>query len=415
MSSRTAACLTLLLALAVPAGARSESTSPSTKPQAVRQACTIQELTVKSEVLNEERTLLVRLPHGYDDGQNRFSVLYVLDADWHFDIAAADVGFLSEVSYVSSHPSPQLIVVGITNRDRNRDFTPTHSAQFRNMRFPTSGGGAAFRRFLTEEVVPLIDDTYRTHPHRILAGWSLGGLFTFDTLLSGASPFSAYLAISPSLWWDDELIPTKLESESERSGPSKPVKLVVTLGAAEDGGLVDRATRRVLANLEARPIPNVSVELVELEGLGHNYSPKMAYFLGLATLFADLRAPAEVRAKGLDAVDAYYAELSLRYGFDIPTPEDIYSGLGWKLFEEGRTDDAAKVFLTWNERHPDSTLAVASLGSFYRETGDPKRAIELMSRAIDLENASAQPRAAFIFDLERDIRLLRNEKETADH
>lgn len=413
MSTRTVVTLAILLALATPALASDMPSSASTT-QVARQACTIRELTITSKILDEERTLLVRLPRGYETGTERFPVLYVLDADWHFDIAVADVEFLSETSYVSPHPIPPLIVVGITNRDRNRDFTPTHSAQFRNMKFPTSGGGAAFRRFLTEEVVPTIDSTYRTHPYRILAGWSLGGLFTFDTLLKKGSPFSAYLAISPSLWWDDELIPTRLEAESERTGPPQPVKLVVTLGTAEKGSSVDNATRRTLADLEARPIPNTSVELVEIEGLGHNYSPKMAYFLGLATLFADLRIPEEVRAKGLDAVDTYYATLSAHYHFAIPTPEDVYGALGWKLFEEGRTDDAGRIFLTWHERHPDSALAVASLGSFYRETGNPQRALELMAQAIELEKASPQPRPAFIFDLERDVEALRGATNTTD-
>ena len=43
----------------------------------------IQRLTFKSEVMGEERTILVRTPAGYDRSQQRFPVLYMTDGDGH--------------------------------------------------------------------------------------------------------------------------------------------------------------------------------------------------------------------------------------------------------------------------------------------------------------------------------------------
>jgi predicted alpha/beta superfamily hydrolase len=369
----------------------------------VPHAGAIQELTLRSDVLGEERTLLVRLPQGYDSGAARYPVLFVLDAEWHFNLATADAELLSECSYVHPRPVPQLIVVGIVNRDRNRDFTPTHCPELSGMRFPTSGGADEFRRFLTDEVVPVIDRTYRTHPYRILAGWSLGGLFTVDTLLAGTPVFSAFLAISPSLWWDDRLTARSLAEDQDRTGPSQPARLIVTLGSSEEGSMVEGATRELMADLEANPLPNLAPELVPIEGLGHNYSPKMAYFLGLATIFADWNLPPETVAKGLATIDAYYESLSRSFHFTVPPPEDSYSTLGWKLFEEGRRDEALEVFMTWTDRHPQSSVAVASLGSLFRELGRSEKAVAMLRKALELERASATPRNVFILDLERDI------------
>jgi hypothetical protein len=327
----------------------------------------------------------------------------LLDANWHFDLATADVDLLSECSYISPHPIPQLIVVGIDNTDRNRDFTPTHMEKMRNMRFPTSGEAESFRKFLVEEALPLIDKHFRTTPFRVLAGWSLGGLFTIDTLLSEPSRFDAYLAISPSLWWDDRMQVNRLAAEDLLRVPDSKKRLVITLGSAEKGGMVEGSTTEFLDRLEKRPLPNVDAELVTIEGLGHNFSPKMAFFLGLATIFDDWVMPGDVVEQGLPAIEAYYRRLSARYRFDVPVPDGAYSKLGWTLFESDRKVEAGEVFSTWVERQPQSSLAVASLGSYYRETGQREKAISMLSRAIDLEEQSDHPRPAFISDLKRDI------------
>jgi len=378
--------------------------------RSVSQTGGTREIVLASRVLGQERTLLVRLPRGYETGTRRYPVLFLLDAEWHFNIAAADVELLSECSYATPHPIPELIVVGVVNTDRNRDFTPTNRPVFRNMRFPTSGGAAAFRRFLVEELLPVIDRTYRTHPYRILAGWSLGGLFAVDTLLGDTPVFDSYLAISPSLWWDDDWILKQLGPTAEGPGPGKRKRLTVTLGAAEKGSMVEGSTRAFLNRLADHPLEGATVEEVPIEGLGHNYSPKMAYFLGLATLFDDWILPPEVLEQGLEAVDAYYASLTDRYHFEVPVPEDVYGDLGWKLFEAEKRDEAAVVFRAWATRHPGSPVAIASLGSFYREIGEAPDAVAMLRAAIELEQKSARPRQGFLLDLQRDIDSLTSEE-----
>jgi tetratricopeptide (TPR) repeat protein len=183
---------------------------------------------------------------------------------------------------------------------------------------------------------------------------------------------------------------------------------VITLGTVEiaGGSSVAKATQNLRSYLEEHPLAHLSLESVEIEGLGHNYSPKMAFFYGLATIFADLTPPAEILEGGLSAIDAYYTTLAERYHAEMSVPEDIYSRLGWRLFEAGQEHEAGEVFRRWAERHPDSALAQASLGSFCRETGDTERAVRLLRKAIDLEERSQSPRLAFVHDLRRDINAL---------
>jgi len=401
----------LIVLVASSVAIRSSIISAGTPENEKPPRCTgIHEITIQSQVLDETRVLQVRLPQGYDSGDRRYPVLVVLDSEWHFNLAAADVELLSECSYVQPHLIPQMIIVGITNVDRNRDFTPTHDLEQGRMKFPTSGGAAQFRRFLVDEVLPMVDRTFRTHPYRVLAGWSLGGLFTVDTLLRESKAFDAYLAISPSLWWDDAMTLELLAQRDAGAFPVHPKNLVVTLGSEEKNTMVANSTNEFISHLESHPIRNVAVELVPVEGLGHNFSPKMAFFLGLATLFSDWNPPASLTDQGLAAIDAYFAALTERYHFPIPVPEGLYGSAGWKLFEANQRDEACTVFQTWVERHPESPMALASLGAYYRESGDTRQAAVLLKRALTAEEQSAQPRTSFIFDLRREIEALSPEE-----
>ena len=107
-----------------------------------------EQLTIKSEVLDEERQMLVYLPAGYKDATTEYPVLYLLDGGYHFHHVTGIVQFLSSQGLM-----PQLIVVAIKNVDRNRDFLPTNDE-----RVPTSGGAEKFLAFITDELIPYIED-----------------------------------------------------------------------------------------------------------------------------------------------------------------------------------------------------------------------------------------------------------------
>ena len=154
--------------------------------------------TVASQVLNEDRRILVSKPAGYDDGDSRYPVLYVLDGDTSFNYTTTLTQFLATNRLV-----PHMLVVAIPNTSRLRDLTPASTTPTAGGQLPQSGGAAEFRTFIANELMPWVEANYRTRPYRILVGHSLGGLFAVDTFVEQPELFNAYLAISPSLWWDN--------------------------------------------------------------------------------------------------------------------------------------------------------------------------------------------------------------------
>jgi pimeloyl-ACP methyl ester carboxylesterase len=72
--------------------------------------------------------------------------------------------------------------------------------------FGSSGGGSNFMNFLEKELIAEIESKYRTNGYRIFIGHSFGGLTVLNTLLTKKELFNAYIAIDPSVWWDNEYI-----------------------------------------------------------------------------------------------------------------------------------------------------------------------------------------------------------------
>jgi predicted alpha/beta superfamily hydrolase len=342
--------------------------------------------SVQSEILDEPRTVYVSLPASYSQSERSYPVLYLLDAEWHFPVVASQVRYLSECS-ASDIIAPELIVVGIENVDRDRDYTPTHVPEYKGMEFPTSGGAAKFRRFLTEELIPLIDSTYRTVPHRVLGGWSFGGLFTIDSLLEAPEPFFAFIGISPSIWWEDEL----LLSRQIRDPLRHPTRLMMTIGADEQGGMNYTAATKFAEQLKQVPIDGLDVTFIVIEGAGHNQSLPLAYYRAIRGLYSDWRASDVVIEEGRARIDQYYEELSKKYGYSVTVPEPVLQDLGIGHLRAERMEEAKTVFEEMTRLYAESSFGHYLLGRTWQKMGEPSSAHGEYLRAIQIESSQRPP------------------------
>jgi uncharacterized protein len=167
--------------------------------------------TLPSKVLKETRRINVYLPPGYSDApDNSFPVLYMPDGGLAEDFL--HVAGLVQVSAGNGTMRP-FILVGIENTERRRDLTgPTQNEADKKIA-PRVGGSAAFRKFLRDELMPDVKARYRTTEETAIVGESLAGLFVIETFLLEPDLFDTYIAIDPSLWWNDGAL---VQSASER-------------------------------------------------------------------------------------------------------------------------------------------------------------------------------------------------------
>ncbi|HTD99216.1 MAG TPA: alpha/beta hydrolase-fold protein [Mucilaginibacter sp.] len=165
--------------------------------------------TIKSEILGEKRKIWVYVPPCAKDPASRdqrYPVVYLLDGNSLF---ASVNGIVQELTGIKgTKECPDMIVVAIPNTNRVRDLTPTkylYGPEGNKIDdFEASGGGDKFMDFIEQELVPYIDSVYPTSSYKTILGHSLGGLAVMNILVNRPRLFDAYIAIDPSMWWDDK-------------------------------------------------------------------------------------------------------------------------------------------------------------------------------------------------------------------
>jgi predicted alpha/beta superfamily hydrolase len=179
-------------------------------------------------------------------------VLYVLDGALDQDFQhIAGLGQLGALSWTYE----TLIVVGVQTKDRRAELTRRPQDARLAAEFPQSGGARRFQDFLATEVISFIDATYRTGEGRALMGESLAGLFVVDTFLHRPDLFRDYIAISPSLWWDEQHFARHGGHDLEgRAASNRRLYLAI----ANEGAATQAGMTRFLGLLEAAPVGSVT-------------------------------------------------------------------------------------------------------------------------------------------------------------
>lgn len=194
-----------------------------------------QSYALPSAVMGQEREINVWLPPGHGETGRRYPVLYVLDGgqaqDFHHISGLAQLGTVNG-------STRDVIVVGVASVDRRNELALRSSNPDLIAQYPTQGDSARFRRFLAEEVIPFTQTTFATGDTSVLMGESLAGLFVVETALKTPGLFDTYVAISPSLWWDDGELAGQAESLMEAYPPG-PRTLMLSI--ADEGGEMQAA------------------------------------------------------------------------------------------------------------------------------------------------------------------------------
>lgn len=149
------------------------------------------------------------------DGIGPASVVYVLDGRQHIASLLAWIdaperpdatrgAIFVFVGYDSDRPET-------TERRRLEDFTTPAdlarlSERVQSLR-PRLGGMERFLTFLHSGLLPRVADLEPTDDRcEVLAGHSLAGLAVLHDYLDADSPFDRWVAVSPSVWWNDREI-----------------------------------------------------------------------------------------------------------------------------------------------------------------------------------------------------------------
>lgn len=340
---------------------------------------------IHSTVLSEERTYRVHLPPSYRWAENRrYPVLYLLDAPSQFAPVTATVDYLSDSGEI-----PELIVVGIDNTSRMRDFTPTDWEAW------VGGGGASrFKQFLAAELIPTIEANLRTNDFRVLHGHSLGGLFALYCLAGEPSPFRAYLALAPSLDWDGNWPQHALEKSF---AANKATNAFLYVARADDSGrpladydalvgVLKKAPKGVRWNERAFPDET------------HRGMSLLATIDGLRRLYDGYRYHPDLMPKGLAYAEKHYADVSKTVGTALPVPGEVYADFGEEAIGAGRKEEGLALVRRGVDIDPQSPGAWDRLARAYASLDRRDDAVRSAERALELANRYEETPLSYYVD-----------------
>ena len=145
---------------------------------------------VSSEILGVKRGVKILLPREYDaDPFEKFPVLVVLDGEHLFEAITGSTEYLSYWEEI-----PRCIVVGVTHgksQDRTNDL------KYSELNDLPIYESASFFEFLGKELLPYIDENYKTSGFSMIAGHGDSANFSNYFLLKQAPVFNAYITLSP--------------------------------------------------------------------------------------------------------------------------------------------------------------------------------------------------------------------------
>ncbi|MDN4013805.1 alpha/beta hydrolase-fold protein [Chryseobacterium gambrini] len=234
--------------------------------------------TIKSKILNEERTLNIYLPQKFDKTKS-YPIIYLLDGSMNEDFIHVTglVQFFNQM-----YSMPETIVVGIANIDRKKDFTFHTDLKDLQKDYPTTGHSDKFINFLDKELKPYIESHFKTTDN-YLFGQSLGGLLATEILLKKPELFNNYFIISPSLWWDDESL---LKQAPQLLSKIKDIKkfIYISVGKGEHPVMVKDA-EDLFDVLKKSNKKNWTIEYKMMETDNHATILHRSLYEGLLKLF----------------------------------------------------------------------------------------------------------------------------------
>ena len=119
--------------------------------------------SLPSKILGEQRELLVRLPNNYHQNTDlSYPVLYLLDGQRNFNHTAGTLDFLNQ-----DGKAQEMIIIAIKNTHRARDYTPTYDENYNP--WGISGGADNFLDFIEKELIPYVNNNYRTNNFKVLS------------------------------------------------------------------------------------------------------------------------------------------------------------------------------------------------------------------------------------------------------
>lgn len=330
---------------------------------------------IHSNILDEDRDILVYLPRGTDLYEHKYPVLYITDGSSHFHYASGVVSFLENADYI-----PETIMVAIPHNSRDKDLAPKFEEGYKPEYWEYEGEADKFLLFLKYELMPYIEAKYPTQPYRIYSGHSLGGIFGVYSLYKMPELFNAYIIISAPLNWQNGTLISNTRKFLEKN---QDLDKTMYLTTGDEGDSMLDPMQRFIDMLAVSAPEDFIWKYKHFPDESHVSTPLLSLYYGLEMIFRDLKPPLEIQNMGIDSIKAHYERVTERFGFEIKPPENILNVMGYRALNDNKYEEAIRIFKYNVSLYPESANVYDSLGDVYFRNKQYDLAAQNYARAVE--------------------------------
>jgi predicted alpha/beta superfamily hydrolase len=357
-------------------------------PQNADNVIVARRITIYSSILSEERTIYVSTPSGYIDSTASFPVMYVLDGDP--EVITFYSGMVNNL--FSYDLCPEMIIVAIENTVRIRDMAPSkpkYNQQGVEIKYygdEKVGEADKFLNFIETELFPYIDKNYRTIPYRIFSGHSAAAMCVTHAFLSHTNMFNAYIAMSPSFYWDSGLL-NRVADEKIGGLNLRYKQYYFSIGGDETPSDIAEA-HTFSKTLRIKSPAALRWKFDYIANEDHGSQVTIALYNGLRFIYEGWKYDNDkMVAGGLNTINSFYQNLTDRFGYEILPDGNIMNSIGWEVKRTGRLEEAIRILEENTSRHPNYPEAYSYLAEVYSAAGNYEYAVKSIEKAVELATA----------------------------
>lgn len=334
-----------------------------------------------SNRLGEARDVKIQLPRTYGSGDKSYPIIVVLDGDFMFEIVAGNADYTSYWNDM-----PEAIVVGI-NQFGKREADNLYSE---SNALPIDTG-VAFLEFISLELIPFIEKTYRAEQFKVVVGHGSTANFINYFLLKEKPIFNAYIAISPELATGmTSLISKKLSAIQSQI-------FYYTATSDNDIKSIQKDTRALNTTIKEIKNDYLSSSFNDFTGLSHYLLPTIAIPQAFENIFYSYRPISkkefkekilQLESSPVDYLTEKYQTIKNLYGIDKPISINDFKAIAAAIKKKKLFEDFEPLGKLAKKEYPDTLLGNYYLGRFHEETGDPKKAMNIYQSAYILKEAA---------------------------
>ena len=332
-----------------------------------------------STSLEETRQLKIQLPRNYDKNiEKTYPLFIVLDGDYMFEAVAGNVDY-----YSYWEDMPEAIVVGIKQGDTRFD-----DSLYSDQNFLPVESGANFFEFIGLELIPYLNEAYRTANFRAIVGHGETANFLNYYLFKDSPLFHAYIAISP------DLAPEMETRITERLLQFETQKFYYLATSDNDLKSVRKGVEVLNTNLSSIENQKLQYNFDDFEGPSHYSVVTHALPKALESIFYVFQpiSKKEYKEKILsyegspvDYLNEKYAMISDLFGLEKKILVNDFKAISAAIEKNATPEYYQDLGKLARKDYPDTLLGNYYIARYYEEMGEPKKAYKTYKSAYILD------------------------------